>query len=372
MWPWDFEEPVSPWDLALPEDLQVLVAPYFAPHSVQPLGPNAWVLRGTLVGGDPSRRSEELFRVLMASGYVPSLRRIAPGFYELYVTVEPEAFRRPQRLWIHGLLFLLTVLTTLFAGAFHAGQNPFAHPLALLAGAPFAFSLLAILGSHEMGHYLLARYHGVRATLPYFIPFPHPLIGTLGAVIRIRSPIPSRNALLDIGAAGPFAGILVALPLTMLGIHWSQVVPLYEVSEAALHLGEPLLFRILVWLVKGPLPPDTTLFLHPVAFAGWLGFFVTALNLLPSGQLDGGHIAYALFGPLHRIISRVTFVVLLLLGFLWLGWWTWALLILFFIRFDHPAPLNQVSELDRRRRWLGYLAILLFVLTFVPVPLSVG
>ncbi len=371
MWPWDFEEVVSPWDQAIPVELQALVAPYFAPRQVQALGPNAWVLLGTLRGGPPSQRSEELFRTLMAAGFVPSLRRVAPDLYELYVTVEPPEARKPQRLWVHALLFALTVLTTLFAGALHAGQNPFAHPLALLAGIPFSFSLLAILGSHEMGHYLLARHHGVRATLPYFIPFPHPLIGTLGAVIRIRSPIPSRNALLDIGVAGPIAGILVALPLTLLGIHWSQVVPAGNLPQG-LHLGEPLLFRFLVWMVKGMLPPDTTLVLHPVAFAGWLGFFVTALNLLPAGQLDGGHIAYALFGPLHRWISRATFLALVLLGLLWVGWWTWALLILFFIRFDHPAPLNQVSELASSRRWIGYLAILLFLLTFVPVPLSVG
>ncbi len=369
MWPWDTVEPQ--WGWALPEELQALVAPFFAIRRVQALGPDAWLIYGTFGPGDPSARSEELFRHLMAAGYMPSLRQVAPDLYELYIAPEPEEFRRPQRPWVHLVLFLLTVLTTLIAGAFHAGQNPFAHPWALFSGVPFSFALLAILGSHEMGHYLLARYHGVRATLPYFIPFPHPLIGTLGAVIRIRSPIPSRNALLDIGAAGPFAGMAVAIPLAMLGIHWSHLVTLSQV-QGGLHLGEPLLFRLLVWWVKGPLPPDTTLYLHPVAFAGWLGFFVTALNLLPSGQLDGGHIAYALFGPLHRTISRLTFLALLLLGVLWLGWWTWALLILFFIRFDHPAPLNQVSRLDPRRRWIGYLAILLFFLTFVPVPIFAG
>ncbi len=370
MWPWDPVEPTF-WDLALPEGLQALVAPYFVIRRVQALGPNAWLIHGTFGPGDPSRLSEDLFRHLMAAGYVPSLRQVSPDLYELYIAEEPEELRRPSRPWLHLVLFLLTVLTTLMAGAFHTGQDPFRHPLALLSGIPFSFTLLAILGSHEMGHYLMARYHGVRATLPYFIPFPHPLIGTLGAVIRIRSPIPSRNALLDIGAAGPFAGIAVAIPLTLLGIHWSDLVPLHQV-RGALQLGEPLLFRLLVWGVKGPLPPDTTLFLHPVAFAGWLGFFVTALNLLPSGQLDGGHIAYALFGPLHRTISRVTFLALVLLGFLWLGWWTWAFLILVFIRFDHPAPLNQVSRLDPRRRWIGYLAMLLFLLTFVPVPISAG
>jgi len=346
--------------------LQDLLVPYFWIEAYHLLDPNTSVYVGQLLG-DPHETSEKLFEVLQAAGYTPFLRPLGGETYELVVMRTP--IDRPSRLWIHVLLLLLTFLTTLFAGALHANVNPLTHPWLIWKGLPFSLALMGILGAHEMGHYLMARRHRVRATLPYFIPFPHPLFGTLGAVIRIKSPIPSKNALLDIGAAGPIAGILVAIPVTLFGLHLSQVVPAEGLAGVAV-LGDSLLFRILAYIVKGPIPEGYQLLLHPIAFAGWIGFFVTALNLIPIAQLDGGHITYALLGTWHRWASRAVFLALLAMGFVWPGWWTWALFILIFLRFDHPAPLNQVSRLDRRRMWIGILCLVIFALTFTPIPLS--
>ncbi len=345
--------------------LQELIAPYFWIEEYRPLDLRSSVYVGRLIG-DPHQASEKLFEVLMDAGYTPFLRSIGPEVYELVVFRTP--IDRPGRLWVHALLLFLTFLTTLFAGALHANVNPLTHPWLIWKGLPFSLSLMGILGAHEMGHYLMARRHRVRATLPYFIPFPHPLFGTLGAVIRIKSPIPSKNALLDIRAAGPIAGILVAIPVTIVGLALSKVIEVAGVQ--GMILGDSLLFRILTYLVKGPLPENAQVVLHPIAFAGWIGFFVTALNLIPIAQLDGGHITYALLGARHRWVSRLIFLALLLMGFVWPGWWTWALFILIFLRFDHPAPLNQVSKLDRRRMWIGILCLVIFVITFIPVPLS--
>ncbi len=272
--------------------------------------------------------------------------------------------------WLHVVLFLATLATTTLAGAFGAGENPFVSPPALLAGLPFSLTLLAILFSHEMGHWLLARHHRVPTSLPYFIPAPPFLVGTFGAFIRMRGTPRSRQALFDIGAAGPWAGFVVALPAIMLGLAWSEVRPLEASAALGLSFGNSILFAGLTQLILGVHPDDVTILLHPVALAGWFGLFVTFLNLLPVGQLDGGHVAYALFGRSHRWIARLFMGVLLVLGIQgWDGWFLWVFLLAFVIRVDHPDTADRETPLDRRRKLAAWLTVLLFVLTFMPEPL---
>ena len=276
--------------------------------------------------------------------------------------------REKRKVWLHILLVILTVLTTLYAGALHAGYNPLEHPVFLLKGVPFSLSLMLILGLHEMGHYLASRNRGIKATLPYFLPVPHPLIGTMGAFIKVKSPITHKDALMEIGAMGPIVGFLVALPVSAFGIYLSKIVP-SSTGTMNLKLGTPVIFKLLTNIIHGNIPEGYDIILHPVAFAGWLGMFVTSLNLLPVGQLDGGHVSFALFGETHRTISRFTFVVLLFLGLFWPGWWFWNVMLLF-IGLYHPPILNHIAPLSRRGKILGAVAILIFLLTFIPIPFS--
>jgi membrane-associated protease RseP (regulator of RpoE activity) len=272
------------------------------------------------------------------------------------------------------ILFLATVVTTLGAGAMMAGADPFADPAALVEGIPFAAALLVILLAHEFSHYIISHRHGVRASLPLFIPAPT-LAGTFGAVIRIESPIPDRRSLLEIGIAGPLAGFLVALPVAVAGLKLSHVVIRSAAAAAGpdgefgIGLGNSLLFALLERLVLGPLPENASLVLHPVAFAAWIGFFVTAINLLPVGQLDGGHVLYALAGHRQEGISRAAVLVLAPLGFLWWGWFLWGgVLLLLGLR--HPPVLAEGSPLGMRERALGVIAAALLVLTLAPAPFT--
>jgi len=280
---------------------------------------------------------------------------------------------RPRRALLHLALFLATVATTMAAGAFQAGVNLFVHPWRVYQGIPFSLSILAILASHEMGHYLMSRRHRLDVSLPFFLPglpFPPPLPGTFGALIRIRSPILDKRALIDVGCSGPLIGIMVAVPVLVVGLMFSRVmvVPAGVEEIMSLQLGEPLLFRLLCWLTLGPLGPQDHVLLHPVAFAGWLGLLITALNLLPVGQLDGGHVIYALFPNWHRRISITCLLMLAVFGVLtWRGWLLWAV-ILTVLGFRHPPPYCGWIPLDRRRRVLGFLTILVFLLTFTPTP----
>src|SRR6266850_1175983 len=223
-------------------------------------------------------------------------------------------------------LFLLTCLTTLIAGSgAFLSFDPFEDPARVLSGAPFAFTLLAILGVHEFGHYFTARHYRASVSLPYFIPAPPPfLFGTMGAIIRMRSPAKDRNSLFDIAAAGPLAGLVIAIPAIMLGLEWSTVAR--APSAGHIVFGDSLLMRLLVYLKFGPLGEGMDVFVHPVALAGWVGLFVTALNLIPVGQLDGGRIAYALFGARHRQVSLATFLGLIALGAITgsANWFVWA------------------------------------------------
>ena len=311
----------------------------------------------------------ELSRRFESLDYTPTLTRDEKNSaQDVVLAVRGVARPRPARVMINLVLFLVTVLTTLLAGSqFEDGK--------LLSGMPFAFTLLAILGTHEFGHYFVARYHRAAVTLPYFIPMP-PLgygLGTMGAVIQLRSPIRSRRQLFDIGVAGPLAGLVVALPLLIYGLSQSPVRPSPPHAALIVQEGNSALYLGLKYLVHGKILPGDGLDvqLNSMAYAAWIGLFVTCLNLLPMGQLDGGHVTYALFGRGAWQLARITAGVLLILGFLaWQGWLLWVLLpFLFGLR--HPPPLNDHTPLDFRRKVLGGVMILIFVLVFTPVPFKI-
>jgi membrane-associated protease RseP (regulator of RpoE activity) len=263
------------------------------------------------------------------------------------------------------ILFLVTVFTTLVAGALQQGINPVENPWSIWKGIPFSFTLLLILGAHEFGHYFMSRRHNINVTLPYFIPAPS-FIGTFGAFIKIKSPIMDRRILLDVGAAGPIAGMIVAVPVLLVGLYLSEIR--IETVGSGVNLGTSLLFSLLNWIVHGSLPDKANLILHPVAFSGWIGLLVTCLNLLPVGQLDGGHVAYAVLGPLHKPVARGVIAILIVLGiFGWIGWLVWAALLVI-MGIGHPPVVYDWIPLDERRRAIGWTALALFILTFTPVP----
>jgi membrane-associated protease RseP (regulator of RpoE activity) len=303
----------------------------------------------------------------------------SPSPYEVHI-IHP--IRR--RYWLHLLLFLATIFTTLVVGArleynfalgvpqFRSNADLFPlkwalqQPSRLLLGIPFSLTLLSILVAHEMGHFVYAQRHRVYATLPFFLPAPT-LIGTLGAFIRIRSPIRSRAALFDIGIAGPIAGFALALPILFFSLHLSRPANVSGGDEG-LVFGFPLIFQAAWKLMPAHLHVRLDqLSLAPSAIAAWVGMFATALNLLPGGQLDGGHIVYAISPRSHRMVSRLTVVALIPLGiFLWTGWLIWAVLLLLSLM-RHP-PVPQFPELDEKRKLLGWFALLMFILTITPQP----
>jgi membrane-associated protease RseP (regulator of RpoE activity) len=306
-------------------------------------------------------------------GYTPFLKTEADG---VLVQAWPLGdLHQPARPALALTLFGLTVLSTFLAGAaFFVGSETFdayralPFPGWLVSGAPFAVTLLAILGVHEFGHYFTARYYGASVSLPYFIPAPI-LFGTFGAIIRMRSPARDRNALFDIAAAGPLAGLLVAVPALMLGLAWSRVVP--ATGEPSLGgFGHSLFTRLFVYLQLGPVD-GMAVMTHPIADAAWVGCFVTALNLFPVGQLDGGRIAYALSARRHRALGVATWVVLLVMGALTgaVNWFVWAVLLVLLVGFGHSPPLDEVTPLTPGRRLLGVACLLLAALLIPPVPI---
>ncbi len=271
------------------------------------------------------------------------------------------------------MLFATTLATTTLAGAVQRGTDPLVDPAAIVLGLPFALTLMAILLAHEMGHYCLARVHGVLASLPYFLPAPPFLfpIGTFGAFIRMQSPPRDRRALFDVGAAGPWAGVCVAVPAVIYGLALSEVRPLSP-FEGGLVLGDSLLFSALTALVLGVNAEQVSVVLHPIALAGWFGLFVTCLNLLPVGQLDGGHVVYALFGPGHRWVARAFLAVLVVLGSLcWVGWYVW-LVVLAVLGISHPPVRDPSAGIDRYRFVSAWCTLGLCGLTFVPTPLRLA
>lgn len=306
---------------------------------------------------------------------------------QVYGRPAAQPFKIPRT---NLVLLLLTLLTTTMAGADMSGAPVFlSHPstlLNLLAGLSFSVPLMLILFSHEMGHYLTSRRYGVDASLPYFIPAPVPsvfFIGTFGAFIRMRTPPRTRRAMFDIGAAGPWAGFVVAIAAIVIGLLKSQVTPL-DTSQGGLQLGNSIIFWCVSRIVLGIDPNTVNVNLDPIAFAGWIGLFVTTLNLLPVGQLDGGHVVYALFGPRwHRTISRLFTLACLLMVVVpvasnyvfhteiqfWGGWLLWFTIVLF-LGLGHPSTIDAASPLSGNRRWAAWATIALFVGTFSPVPVS--
>jgi membrane-associated protease RseP (regulator of RpoE activity) len=281
------------------------------------------------------------------------------------------------RFFVPTLLFFLTLLTTLLAGSYLAGayrdMNDFLRrPADITSGIPFSFTLMSILFIHEMGHYLTSKSYGVKTTLPYFIPGlwgSFGLIGTFGAFIRMKSPILRKNALLDIGAAGPIAGFVVSVIAVGFGIHSAKII---QEGGAMISLGEPLIFTFLKYIQGRVPPPGYDLAIGPVGFAGWIGLLVTSLNLLPMGQLDGGHIGYALFGRKQRFISMAVVLSLFFFGAIgWPGWFVWAVLGVI-LGLWHPPILDEEFPLDFKHRLVGWGSIVLFILTFMPVPFKVG
>lgn len=313
---------------------------------------------------------------------------------------------RELKIPLHAGLFIITFFTTTMAGVEWTGKDPL-NLLNLHYGLAYSLSLLAILGSHEFGHFFFSIKHKVRATLPYFIPFPYLPgmlnFGTMGAVIRTKTPVPSRKAMFDIGVSGPIVGFVVSVALLIFGFthlpgreYILSIHPNYDfvasraplIDGIPLAFGNTILFKLLEVVFTNPhiqfVPPMTEIYHYPFLCTGWFGLFVTAMNLLPVGQLDGGHMIYAMFGRTHRKVARAVFVVLLLLGissllplihidlvFGWLGWLIWALILLLVIRIDHP-PVMDDTPLDGKRMAVGWLTILIFVVCFSPTPFTIA
>ena len=282
---------------------------------------------------------------------------------------------------MHALLLLLTIGSTTLVGISHYASftsdflpRPVAASFGSLLGGGLWYSatILAILGCHELGHYLTCRYYGVDASMPYFIPAPIVMSGTLGAFIHIREQIPSKRTLFDIGVAGPIAGFLVAIPALLLGLTMSRVVRIPP-DVPLMTLGEPLLLKLFAAVIWGTPPEGYDLSLHPVAFAAWFGLLVTALNLFPFGQLDGGHISYAVFGRASRYVSLATIGVAVVLTSFSVSWIVWtALMVAALLRFgpNHPPTADEEEPLDRPRQAVALFALLIFVLCFTPAPIG--
>ena len=293
-----------------------------------------------------------------------------------------RAARPPQRRWKHILLFVLTFITTTIIGGAHYASfsTDFLATRVLLStgelylnGLWYSLSILAILGAHEFGHYYACRYYGIDASLPYFLPAPPPmLMGTFGAFIRIRQPTPTKRQLFDVGIAGPIAGFVVAVPVLLVGLSLSRVVPLPPEFHGV-ELGEPLLFQGMSWLQWGTPPEGYSINMHPMAFAAWFGLLATLLNLFPIGQLDGGHISYAVFGRRSTILSVATVLCLVGLTVISRSWIVWtvltlALLLMFGAR--HPQTIDEDVPLDRGRMLLALFAVVMFILCFTAAPIE--
>ncbi len=265
------------------------------------------------------------------------------------------------KYWVNVLLFLATLSSTTFAGYLNYGN--------LLLGILFSLSIMAILTCHELGHYFVSKKAGMITSLPYFIPVPFHFIGTFGAVIRMKSIVPSRSSLLKVGMAGPIAGFLIALPITIIGIILSEVqVPAEGASY--LRLGDSFLFYLLGKIIHSNIPQGADIFLHPMAFAGWIGFLVTSMNLIPIGQLDGGHVAYSVFLRKRRRMYIPIIAGLVGLGFLWPGWFIWGLLAFFLARRD-PIIQDSLTPLTNREKFYAILPLIVLLLTFIPQPIII-
>ncbi|MCX7973130.1 MAG: site-2 protease family protein [Candidatus Aminicenantes bacterium] len=290
-----------------------------------------------------------------------------------------------KSVWLNVGLFILTIFSTFLVGLSWGTSFELAEDLAVLPASEidfnlwlnskvfwlsglYVFVLMTILVGHELGHYLTCRRYQLEATLPYFIPAPT-LVGTLGAFIRIRSPITRKSQLFDIGLAGPLTGFFLSVPALVYGVANSKLVPSLP-QEGTIYFGEPLLLKGVEKLLFGTISNDYDLVLHPVGIAGWVGILITAFNLFPVGQLDGGHIAYALLGARSRKLGRFVLGLFIIMGlFLWVGWLVWAALI-FVLGLKHPQVTDELEKLSPGRRILGWVAVAIFILSFIPDPIK--
>ena len=278
--------------------------------------------------------------------------------------------------YLNIILFVITIFTTLYAGAYYVDDALQSDPYGILftpkkifLGVPFSVTILLILLSHEFSHYFASKRHHTRASLPFFIPGPT-IIGTFGAVIKMKSPILTRKALIDIGASGPISGFIVSFIAYSIGLHFSSIVPIGG-DTGGIVFGPSILSYKLASIILGKVPEGYGISLHPIAFAGWIGLFITSLNLIPIGQLDGGHIAYAALGQRHKALSFGLVIVLSLMGFFfWPGWIVWGALMLV-IGIKHPPVLHWEYPLDKRRRIIGIVCLVIFILTFSPAPFNI-
>lgn len=290
--------------------------------------------------------NERLYRIAEEAEPVPEVKRNTP-------------------VWAHLGLFVITFITTTVAGA----QNRETLLASILSGLPYSITIMTILLSHEMGHYLAARHFNVKATLPYFIPFPS-LFGTMGAVIKIKSPIKDKRALLYIGAMGPLVGFLLSLAAAVVGIYLSDIKPLPPGGSLEIPIfGDSILFKLLTKIFHGDIAKGYDIYLSPLAWAGWIGFLVTSLNLMPMGQLDGSHILYALIGRKQIYFGWFAFFSLAILSVIWPGWIVWIIMALTFLMIGHP-PVPDSIPLSQGERILGWGCIAIFFLTFIPVPVN--
>ncbi len=345
----------------------------FKMSSQEKVGSTLMVKGKLLVDSDTAY--DTLKRRFQTSDTVPLLQEDEAGKPVLLLT--PGALRireeKNRGTWLNVVLFALTLVTTTLAGAAHQGVNLWQQPERFGVGLPYALALMVILGAHELGHYFAARAHNMKVTLPYFIPVPFAL-GTFGAFIQLKSPSENRRALFDVGVAGPLAGLVFAVPALLIGLQYSSVVPMQSgggMMQGGSDVGSSVLFALLAKLsLGGRLVEGHNIVMSPLAFAGWLGLLVTALNLLPIGQLDGGHIAHALFGrrKAESIGMVAMFALVLLALFVWSGLLVWVIIVFFLAGIKSAPPLNDVSKLDSSRVAVGALVFILLFLMLTPVP----
>lgn len=361
---------------------------------------------GKLYSGDSENAYEQLRNAMAPQQMVPLFRKEASG-QVIYIVREPPRNRIGSPV-VNLVLFGLTLISVMLSGVLFSFKGPAETDLLKMLGTmiknlpeglPFAISLLAILTAHEFGHYFAGRLHHTRVTLPYFIPFPFSAFGTMGAFIQMKDTPRNRNHLLDIGLAGPVAGFIVAIPVLLLGLSLSKVGPIptsFPQGQGIQLEGNSIIYLLLKYITFGKLLPEPAnmgnlpafiywakyfftgqpiplggvdVMLHPIAWAGWAGILVTSLNLIPAGQLDGGHIFYVLFDRIWaRRLLPVIILILAVLGIFWNGWWLWVVLILVFGR-AYAEPLDQITPLDNKRKVMGVLALILFLLVLTPVPL---
>jgi len=340
------------------EDFRRLIEQYFPIEATWSDGGRpAFTVR---VGADSKERFLQLRQRLEPMGYLPLLRE------RNGVTVLGLLPRPPRGRWrwqMNLALFIATLGTTFLAGYANASSlvERGLMTSAVNGGLAFSLSLILILGTHEMGHKIVSIIRGIESSLPYFIPM-FPPVGTMGAVIQTQTPAPNRDALIELGASGPIAGFLVAVPVLIVGLKLSFVPPASMPTGSLISFPDPLLIQLLAPLLR---PGDPDLIMHPVYFAGWIGLVITSVNLLPASMLDGGHVVRALFGAFaHRLLSYAGVVITMILGF-----WPMAILILLLLRRGHPGPLDDVSPMSRSRAILGIVLFLIFALSAVRLPL---